>query len=184
MKKIRSKYYAFELYPESENLKFEDKIIDLVKYDFAYILHDKDEVKPHYHVVVSFPNYRWKSSVCEEFQIPENYVEEIRNLDAILMYLIHFNDKTKYQYKFDEVSGSEKLIDRLKKALKNNDLEEEDKILQLIQYIDSSCSLSYSNFIKYACSIGRFDIVRRSQYLFCKIIDEHNLHVQRMLDNK
>ena len=154
------------------------------KYDYAYNLHDKDGVKPHYHVVVAFPNYRYKTSLEEEFNIPSNYIEEVRSLEGILTYLIHLNDKSKYQYSIDDVVGSNALLTKLKKAIKNNGLEEENKVLELIQYIDNSEVITYTRFIKYACSIGRFDVVRRSQYLFTKIIDEHNTNVRMFLDDE
>lgn len=114
MKNIRSKYYTIELYEESENIKFEDKIEKIKMYDYAYILHDKDNSKNHYHCVISFNNYRYINSVSEELEIPINYIEPIRSLDSILMYLIHFNDKSKYQYNFDEVKGSFNLLQKLK----------------------------------------------------------------------
>lgn len=181
--KTRSKYYTIELYDDSENIKFSDKIEKIKQYDYAYILHDKDGSKPHYHSVVAFNNYRYKSAVCEEFDIPENYVQEVRNIDSILMYLIHLNDKSKYQYDLKDVVGSKNLLDKLKKNLANNGLEEENKILDLLDFIERSEYLTFKRFVKYACEIGRFDIVRRSQYLFIKIIEEHNKHVLHIVDD-
>lgn len=172
--KVRSKYFTIELYDESENINFNDKIELIKQYDYAYIRHDKDGVKSHIHCVVMFNNYRYLNAISEEFNIPSNYIEKVRTLDSILTYLIHLNDKSKYQYDIKEVIGSVEALDKLNKAYKNNGLEEERKILDLIDFIDKSYFLNYSTFIKYACSIGRFDIVRRSQYLFIKMIDEHN----------
>lgn len=181
--KERSKYYTIELYEDSENLNFNDKIEKIKQYDYAYCLHDKDGVKAHYHVVIAFPNYRYKTAVCEEFDIPSNYIDIVRNIDAILMYLIHLNDKSKYQYDLKDVVGSKNLLDKFKKNLANNGLEEETKVSELISFIEKSEYLTFSKFVKYACEIGRFDIVRRSQYLFCKIIDEHNKYVLNIVDD-
>lgn len=181
--KIRSKYYTIELYDDSENLKFIDKIEKIKQYDYAYIKHDKDGSKEHYHVVVAFNNYRYLKAVADEFEIPYNYIEEIRSLDAILMYLIHLNDKSKYQYDINDIIASEGLYNKLVKAYKNNGQVEEDKILDLIEYINRSEYISYLSFIRYACTIGRYDIVRRSQYLFIKIIDEHNNKVMKIVDD-
>lgn len=180
MKNIRSKYFTIELYEESENINFNNKI-DLVKrYEYAYILHNKDGVKNHYHCVVAFQNYRYLNAVSEEFEIPVNYIEPIRSLDNILMYLIHFNDKSKYQYNFDEVIGSKTLLEKLKKCIKNNGVEEEQKVLDLLDFVCRSSYITFVAFVKYACSIGRFDVVRRNQYLFVKIIEQHN---QKILDD-
>lgn len=182
--KTRSKYYSIELYDESDNLRFSEKIELIKKYDYAYILHDKDNVKPHYHVVMAFNNYRYLNSVAEELTIPSNYIEPVRSLDSILMYLIHLNDKSKYQYKLEEIQASKSLYDKLVKAYKNNGLEEESKILDLIEYIERNEYITYSRFIKYGCSIGRYDIIRRSQYLFIKLIDEHNNRVMKIIDDQ
>lgn len=172
--KIRSKYYTIELYNESENINFNDKIDLIKKYDYAFILHDKDNCKSHYHCVIIFNNYRYLNSVSEELNIPTNYIEEVRTIDGMLTYLIHLNDKSKFQYNINDIVGSEKAINMFYKAYKNNGLVEENKIIDLLHYIDTCGYLTLHKFIIYACSIGRYDIVRRSQYIFLKIIDEHN----------
>lgn len=183
MKKTRSKYYGLELYEKSDNLQF-DKVIKIVqKYEHAYILHDKDNAKKHYHVVLMFDNYRYIDSVCEELGIPNNYIEAIRSIDGMLTYLIHLNQKNKYQYSIDEVQGTSLALDKFKKALKNNGLEEEQKVIELIDYIQKEEYLTFTRFVKYSCSIGRYDIVRRSQYLFVKMIEEHNKHIMEIVDD-
>lgn len=183
MKKERSKYYGIELYEESENLCFREKMEKIKNYDYAYIKHDKDGVKEHYHVVLDFANYRYKNAVCEEFNLPANYVEPINSIDGMLTYLIHLNQKNKYQYQIDEVNGTQKTLSKFHKALKNNGKVEEDKVMELIDYISNQEYLTTIRFIRYACSIGMFDIVRRSQYLFNKIIDEHNKQVLMFVDD-
>ena len=181
--KIRSKYYTIELYDESENINFNDKIEIIKKYNYAYIKHDKDGVKEHYHVVMAFPNYRYKTSLCEELGIPPNYIEPVRSIEGMLTYLIHLNDKQKYQYKLEDVIGSSKLLNQFKKCIKNNDLVEEEKIIELLDYIDRSEYITFKRFIRYACSIGRFDIVRRSQYIFIRLLEEHNTKVLEVIDD-
>ena len=181
--KKRSKYYGIELYEESENLKFSEKIEIIKKYDYAYIWHDKDNSKKHAHLVLAFNNYRYQDAVCEELNIPSNYVEPINSIDGMLTYLIHLNQPNKHQYDVNEVIGTTKVLNMFKKALKNNGKVEEDKVLELIEFITKSEYLTLTRFIKYACSIGMFDIVRRSQYLFNKIIDEHNEIVLQFVDD-
>lgn len=179
----RSKYFTIELYNDSENINFSEKIELIKQYDYCYIKHDKDTSKEHYHVVVMFNNYRYRNALIEEFNIPKNYIEPIRSLDAILTYLIHLNDKSKYQYSLNDVCGSKTALDRLKKAFKNNGKEEETKVLELIEYICKNEYITFTKFVKHACSIGRYDIVRRSQYLFIKIIDEHNDRIKMLVDD-
>lgn len=181
--KQRSKYYAIELYPKSDTIQF-DKKIDLIKnYDYAYILHNKDTNEPHYHVVVAFNNYRYLNAISDEFDIPSNYIQPIRSLEGMLTYLIHLNDKSKFQYDINEVFGSNSLLLKFQKCIKNNGQEEEDKLYDLLEFIENSDYIKYIDFIKYSCLIGRYDIVRRSQYLFIKIIDEHNNSIYKTIDN-
>lgn len=182
-KNPRSKYFTIELYPESENIQFDKKIELIKKYDYAYILHDNDHANAHYHVVVAFNNYRYLNAISEEFEIPTNYIEPVRTIESMLTYLIHLNDKNKFQYDFNQVEGSKNLLDKFRKALKNNGLEEEQKILQIIDWIDNEEYITMARFVRYICSIGRYDILRRSQFIFTSMIKEHNEHVHLFLDD-
>ena len=45
---------------------------------WAYILHDKDDTRPHYHIYVNFGNTGVSSElVASWFQVPENMIEKI-----------------------------------------------------------------------------------------------------------
>lgn len=75
---------------------------------YAYILHDKDvnedgtPAMPHYHLFVSFERPRRKQWL-DTYKFLHNPVENIlcepcKELDALLLYFCHFNEKEKYQY--------------------------------------------------------------------------------------
>ena len=98
-----------------------------------------------------FNNYRYLNAVAEEFNIPNNYIQEVRSLDGILTYLIHLNDKSKFQYDIKEIVGSKKALEKIHKAYKNNGLEEENKIIDLLDFIDKQQHLTFTKFIRYAC---------------------------------
>lgn len=74
---------------------------------WAYILHDKDDTAPHYHVYLNFGNSGVDTKqVAEWFGLQESCVSKIKGRGVdILLYLTHSNDsqRHKYQYSTDEV---------------------------------------------------------------------------------
>lgn len=74
---------------------------------WAYILHDKDDTFPHYHIYLNFGNSGVDTKqVAEWFGLQESQVSKIRGRHTdMLLYLTHGNDsqKNKYQYSPTEV---------------------------------------------------------------------------------
>lgn len=179
MEKFRSRNFNLVLYSEDESHR---QAIDYIKKncDYAMILHDMDTYedtgelkKSHYHVVVRFPNAKWSTSFANDLGIGENYLEECRSLKRSLLYLIHFYDENKYQYDVDDVTGS--LKKRLQEILTNSDKTENEKMQDLISYIDNFDNfIEMSQFIRYCVSIGYTDVCRRDYQLLTSIIIEHN----------
>ena len=174
----RNRTHLLMLYPEDESHMNALKKIEK-SYDYAYILHDKDcdengnIKKPHYHVVIRFTNQKWNSSVAKELNIAENYLEEPRNFDNALMYLIHFNDEDKYQYNIDDVKGP--LKKRLREKINCVDKTEGEKVFDLIDYIENQENIiKVTEFAKYCAINGYWAEFRRSGMIFCKMIEEHN----------
>lgn len=183
MEKFRSRKFCMLLYPlEDESHK---KALDFIKlnYDYAMIEHNQDlndqgEVKKtHVHVVVSFGNAKWNTALAEELGIKLNYMQKCRSLSNALEYLIHYNDEQKHQYSIDDVQGN--LKSQLKKILENDGKDENQKALELINYIDQHQGLiDESKFFKYACEIGMYDVARRSAYILIRMIDRHNQQIE------
>lgn len=179
-KNLRSKYWTFILYEDSDTLKFND-FIDYIKqnYIFLYIKHDKDfnefgEIKkPHYHVVLKFDNYKWLSALSGELGIPGNFFEPVHSMNAILMYLIHFNQPEKYQYSINDVVGSLVLKNKLIKLIKNESLEEA-KVLKLYDFISNSEYITLNELVKFALNNNLWSEFRRSSLIFIKLLEEHN----------
>lgn len=181
MEKYRNRTHLMMLYPEDESHMLALSKIEK-SYDYAYILHDKDcdenghIKKPHYHVVLRFPNQMWSSALSKELGVAENYFEEPRSFDNALMYLIHFNDSDKYQYNIDEVKGT--LKKRLKEKINGVDKTEGEKVFELIEYIEKQTDIiRVTSFAKYCASNGYWAEFRRSGMIFCKMIEEHNSHL-------
>ena len=181
MKNERSKYWTLILYEDSENLKFNDYIekIKFLSDNYCYILHNKDynengEIKKnHYHIVMSFNNYKWLNSLSSELNIPSNYFEKVRNLEHILMYLIHFNDKDKYQYDFTEIIGTKTFKDKLYRSLHCYNKDEESKVSEIITYIIEHPDLSFTNLVKWVVENGFWSEFRRASSIFIKLLDEN-----------
>lgn len=179
----KNRTHLLMLYPEDATHM--DALEKIKKsYEYAYILHDKDveetgEIKkPHYHVVLRFANQKWNTALAKELGIKENYLEEPRNFNNALAYLIHFNDEDKYQYPLGEVKGA--LSKRLKEIINSVDKSEGEKVFELIEYIESQpVRISVTAFAKYCANNGYWAEFRRSGMIFCKMIDEHNSNLAR-----
>lgn len=179
MEKYRSRKFCFILYPNED--KTHKKALEFIKnnYDYALIEHNRDKnengeiKKSHTHVVISLPNAKWNTALSDEIGLPNNYFEKCRSFDNALEYLIHFNDNTKEQYSIDEVQGT--LKKKLKKLVLNDGKDENEKVIELIEFIDNiNVELSETQFIRYACSLGYYDVIRRSSLWFIRILDRHN----------
>ena len=83
----------------------------LMKYrtikQWAYIVHDKDDTRAHYHIYLNFGTSSVDTAlVASWFQIPENFINKVKGRKTdMLLYLTHGNDsqKNKYQYSPKEV---------------------------------------------------------------------------------
>lgn len=176
--KYRGRVHMLLLYPEDETHMAALKFIEQ-NYEYAYILHNRDNdesgeiKKEHFHVVVRFGNATWNTAVAKELGIEINYIQQARNIDNALMYLLHYNDKDKTQYDFEEVKGT--LKQRLVQAINSANKNEGEKVGELLQYINEYRGKIYiSDFANYCATNGYWSEFRRSATIFLKIIDEHN----------
>lgn len=177
MEKFRSRKFAILLYPESPNY---NEILDNIKmYDYAYILHNKDInengdlKKEHTHVIINSKNAIWNTALSKELGITENYIQRVRNYENALEYLIHYNEPEKFQYSIDDVKGN--LKTKLLQIINTDDRMEEDKMLELIDFIQSVDSyLSIDTFSRYCCSNGMWSEFRRNSTILINLLHEHN----------
>lgn len=179
MEKYRSRKFCFILYPLEDEIH--KKALEYIKlnYDYALIEHDKDlnekgeTKKRHTHVVISLPNAKWNTALAGELNLPGNYFQRCRDFEKALEYLIHYNDDTKHQYSIDDVKGTLKA--KLFKYISNDGKDESEKVIELLDFIDKCpCFVEEVFFIRYACSVGYYDVVRRSSTLFLRVLDRHN----------
>lgn len=77
---MRLKHY--EIVTDADKLTVDIQAV-CMKYktikQWAYILHDKDDTRPHYHIYVNFGNSGVESSeVAKWFEVSENFIEKIK----------------------------------------------------------------------------------------------------------
>lgn len=110
-------------------VEFEKRVLSLNHLkEYAFILHDKDfnsngDLKAiHFHLVVSLKSPANINTIGEVLRVETQYINKIKTTTKnAFLYLIHFNDKTKYQYSIDEVVANfdyNKLIDNVKFNIK------------------------------------------------------------------
>lgn len=166
------------LYPEDSSHSL---ALDIIRknYDYALCLHDLDlsdegEIKKaHYHVVVRFGNARSSQSVANELGIQHNYIEQCHNLNASLLYLIHFNNADKHQYTISCVEGT--LKNKLETLLSGEKDEGED-VLQLLSLLEGlPPDITYTEFLKQACKAGLWSQFRKLGFGAKLILDDHRL---------
>lgn len=81
---------------------------------WAYIIHDKDDTRPHYHIYINFGKSSCDSKIVADwFQLGytdengnvhsgENFIEKVKGRKAdMLLYLTHENETQKYKHVYD-----------------------------------------------------------------------------------
>ena len=98
---------------------------------YAFILHDKDidengELKkPHFHCVITFYNNNTFECIAKTLKVDTQYVNKIKAKTSkpAFLYLIHFGQPDKYQYKPDEVTSNFDYIAFISKQKSGDDFK-------------------------------------------------------------
>lgn len=105
--------------------------------------------------------------------IPSNYIESYSSIKTALLYLVHYNQGEKVQYSANDTYGN--LKTDLFKYILNTPSTEEERVIKLLDLIDSYYDYTtYSKFVRDVCKNGLYDILRRNNFMFIKILDKHN----------
>ena len=100
--KYKSRNFCILLYPLEDKTHYCALEYIKLNFEYAFIEHNEDydkngEIKKsHTHVVLQFSNQKWNTALADEIGISLNYIERCRSLENALDYLIHFNDRKKY----------------------------------------------------------------------------------------
>lgn len=107
---------------------------------WAYILHDKDDTRAHYHIYLNFGSSSCDTAmVAKWFGIEENFIEKVKGRKSdMLLYLTHGNDtqKNKHQYDPSEVIANFDFETEIRNAKIIGDFEHYSYAQQL-QYINT-----------------------------------------------
>lgn len=177
----KSRTWNLILYPNEDDTHYQAlKHIENTYLDYAYIEHNQDRTKtnelkkPHVHLTIRFNNARYRNSIALELGISPNYMQKCESLEKSLQYLIHYGIKDKYQYDLSEVKGN--LKEKLEKILETTDLTENEKLSNIISYINSYYGyLSMGAFMNYITTTPLLNTYRKFAYSIHQLIYEHNL---------
>lgn len=177
------RHWSFVLYPQEDETHLSALNYIRENFEYAEIVHDKDLTengdlkKTHTHVVISFPNAVWASSLEKQLGIHIIGSNVSTVLKSALLYLIHKGVPEKYQYSLDDVTGSLKSV--LERSLRTYDkVNENEGVLSIISFIDSFPSyMPLSFLITFCCNNNMYDVFRRSQYTFIKLLEQHNRYM-------
>lgn len=164
MKTDKFKYFTIVLYPDDDNyLNILEHITS--NYKYKYILHDKDEVKPHYHVVFEVPSPRTLDSIKKELNV--SYIENVRTIKKMIEYLTHENAQDKFHYSIENCFGDLELFNSSEKEISD--------ILVIMNFIDSYTGyLTLSTLNSFVLKKGLWSSYRHSSYIMIKTLEEHN----------
>lgn len=179
---MNKRYYLCEIILYTDNLDHIELLKQLTnKYNYAYILHDKDTnddgtlKKEHIHLLIFFKNARWGSSILKEINIDNtNLIEFRENKANAIQYLIHSNNLNKYQYNIEDIVSD---IDISIYFNKYKDDETKDVSI-LYDYITNYVGIIYYNQVYYfAVSNNLWSSYRRNYLILKDLIQEHNLNL-------
>lgn len=182
--KFRDRKFVAVLYPEDETHKAAIEKLNAGGYNFAAILHDQDVYedgenkgelkKPHWHIVLRFKNAVWNTAIAKELGITPNYLEACKDVDASLVYLVHYGNPDKFQYEYESVFGPLKL----KLATLLADTDEGTRILSIVDIVESSPGpISCTELLKKSVAAGLYADLRRMGHLATCLVREHNWEV-------
>lgn len=145
----------------------------------------------HIHIVVLFGSRKTNTAVAKEIGISSNYVRMFSGkpiLKQKLLYLIHKDDKSKFQYSPNDVFGTSLVFD-FTDFLADSDIssfEQRNTVLNYINRYDGY--LLKSKFVAFCTDNGLYGFVCGSNWALMKdLINEHNLiHYYNLIhtDNK
>lgn len=108
---MKRRDFTFSIQAEHQDLSELQSRIEQYP-EWAWVIHDEDKHEDgtptpvHLHGYVAVRNPRAFASIAEDLQIPVNMVQKVISRRAILRYLIHKDQPTKYQYSQDEVRSN------------------------------------------------------------------------------
>lgn len=201
-RKIKSRAFEVVLYPDTESYDCY-QVLKWIRqhYDYVFVLHDKDEyeedsdthkkgdIKPkHYHLILRWSGApRYAAGLSKEFGVEERFFLPIHgddnkttSLKNRLRYLIHANELEKYQYAISDVKGGGKLKNLFLLYVGScNDLSEEEKLKQILDFVRAQRYISTDSFLCFCMDYGLLGFYHKFGREINRVLDEHNYHFVR-----
>lgn len=167
---FESRTFDIVVYPDSYDCEHLADICRKYEYikDWAYCMHDKDNQKTHYHIMIQTYETQSSARISKDFGVGENYIEKAQTkkkthkYDNMCLYLIHRNAPEKYQYNVDDVTASfdykafiEKHENKEKKTNRRNEIIDlihagTIKEYNITEFVTAREYVQYSSAIKSA----------------------------------
>mgnify|MGYP001078521966 CR=1 FL=1 len=104
MAELRSRNFASIIYPDSSPPDFIDRIGDLHLKAFLSPLHDRDDKKPHFHLLLMYDGKKSSDQVKVDLDFVGGVgCEIVKSSKGYARYLCHLDDIDKAQYCVDDV---------------------------------------------------------------------------------
>lgn len=174
MSEKQSRCYLGILYPDAENYDCSAVLVRLgdAFREVAYITHDKDVneqgelKKPHIHWVGKRDTPCPITTIVNALKIPGNDIEFCKNYRSSLRYLVHADNKDKFQYDPDEVTANFPYMDVLKNRI------EAMKARMILNYIYANPSVTMGELSEWSIEQDCWSEFRRNVALWGMIIRE------------
>lgn len=182
----RCRTWAMLFYPDDQS---HQKAMEIIRntYPYVAILHEHDiwtsedekenpdhkagELKKaHWHIVLRFPEARYKNALAKELGVKENYLQVVKVYKSACLYLLHKGWPEKYQYPPDLLEGP--LKEQVLKWIADSD--ECSRVKEIIDLIDGMEFIDYSQLVRTACEKGLYADLRRMGHILSRIVDSHN----------
>lgn len=171
---IKSHYILYLMITHDKDIWTEEDLAKHPEYFAENNIQVGDLKKIHDHVLVKFPNPRYRNTIANELIIDSRWIQKVIKYKKAVQYLIHLNDPDKHFYSIDEVKGT--LMLDLRKYLKQDEYEE-NKSEEIIHYILSQNHNTLLSVLKWVNKNGLYSTYRMGYSLYKDIIIEHNAGV-------
>lgn len=187
MTNAKAHNWTFLVYPESAPEDWEDI---LAGYTYCYCLHDKDVdkngklKKAHIHVLLSFDGTTTYNAVKQLTDALTSPIPQpARSLRGMIRYLIHADNKNKYQYDRNAIVsvGMDQEIEQAFAPKKTDDDKKDDRVAlgdKLVSVINSHNLINWSqliDFLRLADDKDLRDFVYNHAYLVqCLLLDNYH----------
>lgn len=174
-------YRIFSCVVYEENEQFYRVLQNTLKnnLDYIYILHDRDDVNPHYHFVIYTKIATTISKISKLLDLPCNYINTYNmennikkryTMKQTISYLIHYKMQDKYNYPFEDVKTNIYPMCQKYYNILTNNKEDNREINEIIAFIDDNDIRSLKEVIHFCLENNYTNTLKKYQYILIQYI--------------